>query len=62
VLAKWAARWSPLADDAAAGLGEILGQSTGLAASEVAGRASAAREEFLAGLLDPPAGGEVQAG
>ncbi|HEX3514989.1 MAG TPA: hypothetical protein VHT26_13400 [Trebonia sp.] len=61
-LAKWAARWAPLADDAAAGLGEILGQSAGLTASEVARRASAAREEFLAGLLDPPAGGEAQAG
>jgi toluene monooxygenase system protein E len=62
VLAKWAARWAPLADDAAAGLGEILGPSAGLAASEVAGRASAAREEFLAPLLDPAADGEVQAG
>src|ERR1700677_4371240 len=58
VLAKWAARWAPLADDAAAGLGEILGPSAGLAASEVAGRASAAREEFLAPLLDPAADGE----
>jgi toluene monooxygenase system protein E len=62
VLAKWAARWAPLADDAAAGLGEVLGPSAGLAASEVAGRASAAREEFLAGLLDPAADGEVRAG
>jgi toluene monooxygenase system protein E len=62
VLAKWAARWAPLADDAAAGLGEVLGPSAGLAASEVAGHARAAREEFLAGLLDPAADGEVQAG
>ena len=62
VLAKWAARWAPLADDAAAGLGEVLGPSAGLAASEVAGRASAAREEFLAPLLDPADDGEVQAG
>jgi toluene monooxygenase system protein E len=61
-LAKWAARWAPLADDAAAGLGEILGQAAGLTASAVARRARAAREEFLAGLLDPPAGGEAQAG
>ena len=62
VLAKWTARWAPLADDAAAGLGEILGQSTGVTAHEVTAHASAAREQLLAGLLDPPADGESQAG
>jgi toluene monooxygenase system protein E len=54
VLGKWVARWSALADDAALGLGAILAAApgSGVTATEVAAHARAAREEFLAGLLD----------
>lgn len=69
VLAKWVRRWAPRADDAAAGLAEILSQASGGTASggsgsgstadEIAAQAKSAREEFLAGLLpgDADAGG-----
>jgi toluene monooxygenase system protein E len=54
VLGKWISRWSPLADDAALGLGqiletEILETGSGVAAG-VAGHARTAREDLLAGL------------
>jgi toluene monooxygenase system protein E len=66
VLAKWVRRWAPLADDAAAGLGEILGQARGVSADHVAAQAREARQEFLAGLLEPVAShgpeDEVRAG
>jgi toluene monooxygenase system protein E len=54
VFGKWVARWSALADDAALGLGAILtaAPGSGVTATEVAAHARAAREEFLAGLLD----------
>jgi toluene monooxygenase system protein E len=54
VLGKWIARWSALADEAALGLGTILEEETGgdVTAADVAGQAKAAREEFLAGLLE----------
>jgi toluene monooxygenase system protein E len=55
VLGKWVARWSALADDAALGLGEILetAPGNGVQAADVAAHAKAAREHYLAGLLDP---------
>jgi toluene monooxygenase system protein E len=55
VLAKWVDRWSARADDAAHGLGHLLESLPGAttSASEVASRARAARERYLAGLLDP---------
>jgi toluene monooxygenase system protein E len=55
VLSKWIQRWSPLADDAAHGLGQFLGSlpESGRPADEVAGHARAAREHYLAPLLDP---------
>jgi toluene monooxygenase system protein E len=56
VLAKWVRRWAPLADDAAAGLGEILGQAHGVSADQIAAQARETRQEFLAGLLEPAAG------
>lgn len=54
VLGKWIGRWSALADEAALGLGTILEEETGgdVSAAGVAGQAKAARQEFLAGLLD----------
>ena len=54
VLGKWIARWSALADEAALGLGTILEEETGgdVTAAGVAGQAKAARQEFLAGLLE----------
>jgi len=54
VLGKWIARWSALADEAALGLGMILEEETGgdVTAASVAGQAQAARQEFLAGLLE----------
>jgi toluene monooxygenase system protein E len=55
-LAKWVRRWAPRADEAAAGLGEIIAASHGGSAADVAARARAAREEFLAGLLSPDEG------
>jgi toluene monooxygenase system protein E len=65
VLGKWVARWSALADDAALGLGTILETTpgSGVTAAEVAARARATREEFLAGLLDTASeNGKVRAG
>ena len=59
VLAKWIARWSVLADEAALGLGQIFESAAGVPAADVAAHARAAREQHLAGLLDPapaPAG------
>jgi toluene monooxygenase system protein E len=55
VLAKWIRRWAPLADDAAAGLGEILAQAHGGTAGDVAAHARTAREGFLAGVLETEA-------
>ena len=54
VLGKWIDGWSGPADEAALGLGTILeaAQGSGVAATDAAGHARAAREEFLAGLLD----------
>jgi methane/phenol/toluene hydroxylase len=49
------ARWSrALAGEAALGLGTMLEEETGgdVTAAGVAGQAQAARQEFLAGLLD----------
>ena len=56
VFGKWISRWSGRADDAALGLGTILegAQDGGVSAADVAGHARTAREDFLAGLLDPP--------
>jgi toluene monooxygenase system protein E len=65
VLGKWVARWSVLADDAALGLGGLLETTPGsdVTATEVAAHARAAREEFLAGLLDTAGqNGTVRAG
>ena len=54
VLDKWIDRWAGLADEAALGLGTILETAAGggVAAAEIAGHARAARQEFLAGLVD----------
>jgi len=52
VLAKWVTRWSARADEAALGLGTILEAAAGVPAAEVAAHARAAREQFLAGLLE----------
>jgi len=54
VLGKWIGRWSALANEAALGLGTILEEETrdGVTAADVAGQARAARQEFLAGLLE----------
>jgi toluene monooxygenase system protein E len=65
VLGKWVARWSALADDAALGLGKILetAPGNGVPAADVAAHAKAARERYLAGLLDPgSSNGAAQAG
>jgi len=63
VLAKWAGRWAALADDAAHGLGQFLETlpGRGVPADQVAAHARAAREEFLAPVLEP-AGGTTTAG
>ena len=55
VLGKWFGRWSALADDAALGLGKILETAPGnsVQAADVAAHAKTAREQYLAGLLDP---------
>jgi toluene monooxygenase system protein E len=54
VLGKWIDRWSALADEAALGLGTILADAPDARVSpvDVAAHARAAREGFLAGLLD----------
>ena len=63
VLAKWVSRWSARADDAALGLGTILEAAGGGSAADVAAHAKAARDDYLAGLLDPASGnGIVRAG
>ena len=61
VLGKWVGRWSALADDAALGLGRILETAPGnsVQAADVAAQAKTAREQYLAGLLDP---GDSEAG
>jgi len=62
VLAKWIGRWSALADDAALGLGTLLEADDGRPAADVAAHARAAREQFLAGLLEGASGnGSAQA-
>jgi toluene monooxygenase system protein E len=62
VLAKWIDRWSVLADEAALGLGQILEAAAAVSATDVAGHARTAREQFLAGVLDPAsANGSAQA-
>jgi toluene monooxygenase system protein E len=55
VLGKWIDRWSARADDAAQGLGQLFEAlpEHGVAASDVAAHARAAREQFLVGLLEP---------
>ena len=55
MLGKWIGRWSARADDAAHGLGQFLESfpEHGVAADEVAAHARAARDGFLACLLDP---------
>jgi toluene monooxygenase system protein E len=65
VLAKWVARWSALADDAALGLGTFLAAAPGstVTAADVAAHARNAREQHLAGLLETASGnGTVRAG
>ncbi len=62
VLAKWIDRWSVLADEAALGLGQLLETAAAVSATDVAGHARTAREQFLAGLLDAASGnGSAQA-
>ena len=62
VLAKWIDRWSVLADEAALGLGQLLETTAAVSATDVAGHARTAREQFLAGLLDAASGnGSAQA-
>jgi toluene monooxygenase system protein E len=64
VLAKWVARWSALADEAALGLGTILAAAPGstVTAADVAAHARNAREQHLAGLLETVGGnGTVRA-
>ncbi|HVT68287.1 MAG TPA: toluene hydroxylase [Trebonia sp.] len=62
VLAKWIGRWSARADEAAYGLGTLLETlpDRGVPAADVAAHARAARERFLAGLLDPAEPGPAQ--
>ena len=63
VLAKWVGRWAARADEAALGLGTILEAAAGVPAAQVAAHARSAREQFLAGLLEPGgANGAAQAG
>jgi toluene monooxygenase system protein E len=61
VLGKWIDRWSALADEAALGLGTVVAAALGASgsAADVAAHARAARDGFLAGLLE---GAAVQAG
>ncbi|HJY67008.1 MAG TPA: hypothetical protein VJ254_09805, partial [Streptosporangiaceae bacterium] len=62
VFAKWIDRWSVLADEAALGLGRLLETAAAVSATDVAGHARTAREQFLAGVLDPAsANGSAQA-
>ena len=63
MLSKWITRWSALADDAAHGLGQFLESlpDQGRDAGEVVAHARAAREDFLAPLLDPAAGAGARA-
>ena len=62
VLGKWAGRWSARADEAALGLGTLLEADDGRPAADVAAHARAAREQFLAGLLEGASGnGSAQA-
>ena len=62
VFAKWIDRWSVLADEAALGLGQLLETTAAVSATDVAGHARTAREQFLAGLLDAASGnGSAQA-
>ena len=57
VLAKWAGRWSALADEAALGLGTLLETAAKSgSAADVAAHARTAREQFLAGLLGDASG------
>jgi toluene monooxygenase system protein E len=56
VLAKWIGRWAERADEAALGLGTILEAEAGVLAVDVAAHARAAREQFLAGLLETASG------
>jgi len=55
VLRRWIDRWSPIADAAAAGLGELLETSPehGRPASEVAAGAKATREAFHEPIFEP---------
>lgn len=63
VLARWIGRWGARADEATLGLGTILEAAAGVPAAEVAARARAAREQFLAGLLKTAGeNGQAQAG
>ena len=63
VLAKWIDRWAERADEAALGLGTILEAEAGVLAIDVAAHARAAREQFLAGLLETASGnGTAHAG
>jgi toluene monooxygenase system protein E len=55
-LGKWTGRWAARADEAALGLGTILEQTAGVPAADVAAHARAAREQFLAGLLETGTG------
>jgi toluene monooxygenase system protein E len=54
VLGKWIGRWSPRADEAAHALGALLETlpERGMAASDVAARARAARRRLLDGLAE----------
>lgn len=53
VLRRWIAKWAPLADAAAAGLGELLAAGSGgrTSAGDVASGAARARERFHAGIF-----------
>jgi toluene monooxygenase system protein E len=55
-LAKWTGRWAARADEAALGLGTIVEETAGVPAADVAAHARAAREQFLAGLLETGTG------
>ena len=63
MLARWAARWAAWADDAAHGLGQFLETlpGSGVPADQVVAHARAAREQFLAPVLEA-AGGTAMAG
>ncbi|WP_427896022.1 hypothetical protein ACQHIV_19015 [Kribbella sp. GL6] len=55
---RWIRKWSPAADEAAAGLGTLLATlpEAPRAANDVAGQAQAARQAFLSTVLGAPAG------